>query len=301
MIPKIGLNYVPLHHGALIEGAELAEELGFESIWMGEHILTPLHDASTYPGAKLPFEPNSPFLDPLVVLSHVAARTTRLRLGTGVLLAPLREPFVTARALATVDALSGGRLDVGLGLGWSEEEFKVLGYDLPSRAKRLEEFIELLSVLFGDGPAEFHGETIDMPPMGFAPTSPQGARPLIHLGGHTARPLRRAALMADGWYGGSAAVPDAAEHVDTIRRIRNDAGLSMDGYILGLVMLHVPDRAHLEELAAIGIDRVVITPWRQADRPTYPGEAQDLAAVERLAAKIGLNDRSGAGHPTVDR
>lgn len=290
MIPKIGLNYVPLHHDALIEAAELAEELGFESIWMGEHILTPLQDDSTYPGAKLPFEPNSPFLDPLVALSHLAARTTRLRLGTGILLAALREPFVTIRALATIDALSGGRLDVGLGLGWSEEEFKVLGYDWPNRAKRLEEFIEVLSVLFGDGIAEYHGETIEMPPMGFAPKSPQGARPLIHLGGHTARPLRRAALVADGWYGGSAAVPGAAEHVDTIRRIRQDAGLSMDDFVLGLVMLHVPERDHLEELAAIGIDRVVITPWRQDDRPTYPGETRDLRAVERLAARIGLND-----------
>lgn len=288
MIPHIGLNYVPLHHDTLIEGAELAEGLGFESIWMGEHILTPIHDDSHYPGEQLPFEPDSPFLDPLVALSHVAARTSRLRLGTGILMAPAREPFATIRALATIDALSGGRLDVGLGLGWSEEEFDIIGFDWKTRAQRMEDFIEVMTLLFGDGPAEFHGKTIDMPPMGFGPKSLQGRRPLVHLGGHTPRALRRAALMADGWYGGSAAVPDAAQYVETITRTREEAGLSMDGFVFGLVMLHSPDRAHLEELAAIGIDRVVITPWRRADGPAFPGDTRDLSAVEDLATSIGL-------------
>lgn len=288
MIPDIGLNYVPLHHDTLIEGAELAESLGFESIWMGEHILTPIHDDSDYPGEKLPFEPSSPFLDPLAVLAFIAARTTRLRLGTGILMVPAREPFVTIRALATIDALSAGRLDVGIGLGWSEEEFGIIGYDWTTRAPRTEEFIDVLSALFGDGPAEYHGQTIDMPPMGFGPKSPQGPRPLIHLGGHTPRPLRRAALMADGWYGGSAAVPDAAQHIETIRRTREEAGLTMDGFVLGLVMLHTPSRAHLEELAALGVNRVVITPWRRPDGPAFPGDTRDLSAVENLAKSIGL-------------
>lgn len=288
MLPHVGLNYVPLHHDTLVEGAELAEKLGFESIWMGEHILTPIHNDSHYPGEKVPFDADSPFLDPLVALGHIAARTTRLRLGTGILMVPAREPFATIRALATLDALSGGRLDVGMGLGWSEEEFEIIGIDWKLRAQRTEDFIEVMTLLFGDGPAEFHGQTIDMPPMGFGPKSPQGARPLIHLGGHTPRPLRRAALMADGWYGGSAAVPDAAQHVDTIRQVREEAGLSMDGFVLGLVMLHTPDRAHLEELAEIGIDRVVITPWRRADRPAFPGDTRDLTAVEQLATSIGL-------------
>jgi probable F420-dependent oxidoreductase len=288
MLPEIGLNFVPLHHDTLVEGAELAERLGFESIWMGEHILTPVHDDSQYPGEALPFEPDSPFLDPLVSLAHIAARTTRLRLGTGILMAPAREPFATIRALATLDALSGGRLDLGLGLGWSEEEFDVIGFDWSSRAQRMEDFIEVMTLLFGEGHSEFHGKTIDMPLMGFGPKSPQGRRPLVHLGGHTPRPLRRAALLADGWYGGSAAVPDAARHVETIRKHREAAGLSMEGYVFGLVMLHVPDRAHLEQLAAIGIDRVVITPWRRANSPAFPGDTRDLSVVETLAKTIGI-------------
>ncbi|MET0886835.1 MAG: LLM class flavin-dependent oxidoreductase, partial [Mycetocola sp.] len=127
MIPKIGINFVPLHHEVLLDGCVLAESLGFESVWMGEHVLTPADDASHYPGEKKPFDSDSPFLDPLVALGHIAARTTALRLGTGILMATVREPFVTIRALATLDALSGGRLDAGLGLGWSMEEYSIIG------------------------------------------------------------------------------------------------------------------------------------------------------------------------------
>ncbi|MBC2865009.1 TIGR03619 family F420-dependent LLM class oxidoreductase [Streptomyces mexicanus] len=290
MIPKIGLNYVPLHHSLLVEGGRLAEQLGFEGVWLGEHIITPFEDDSRYPGEKLPFTHDSPFLEPLVVLGALAVTTRRLRLGTGVLMAPVRDPFLTARELATVDALSDGRLDVGLGLGWSREEYAILGRDWHKRGKRMDEFVHVLRALFDPDVCEFHGELLDMPKMGFAPRSPQGLRPPLHLGGHTPRALQRAALLGDGWYGGSAAVKDAAQYVDTITRHRLDAGLSMEGYQFSVVLLHRPTRGELETLSAAGVHRAVITPWRRADGPAHPGEFDDLDPVRALAKEIGLGE-----------
>jgi probable F420-dependent oxidoreductase len=289
MMPKIGVNLVPVTHDRLVEAAVTAEALGYESVWMGEHVLTPVAHTSAYPGRKLPFGVDSPFLEPLVVLGHLASATSTLRLGTGVLMLPVRAPVLTARAIATVDVLSGGRLDVGVGLGWMKEEYDALGRDWAARGARLEEMIAVMTGLFGDEVTEFHGDHVDAPAMGFGPKPVQRPRPKLHLGGHTPRALRRAARIADGWYGGSAAVDDMAAHVATLRREREAAGLDPDLFELSVVILHEPEPDELHELADLGLDRVVITPWRRDDGPAFPGDVAELSVLHRLAERLDLN------------
>lgn len=294
MLPKIGLNLVPVVPELLGDAAVLAEQLGFESVWMGEHVVTPVDQQSPYPGRKLPFGYDSPFLDPLVALSHVAARTTTLRVGTGVLMLPVRDPFITARELATLDVLSGGRLDVGAGLGWMKEEYAILGRDWSTRGARLEEMVTSITELFTADVAEYHGSHVDMPAMGFGPKPVQRPRPRLHLGGHTPRALRRAAVMGDGWYGGSAAIDDIDEHVAVLRREREAAGLDPDAFELSMVLLHEPEPDELRRLATCGLHRVVITPWRRPDGPAYPGDVSDLSLLEELAERLGLTPSGGS-------
>jgi probable F420-dependent oxidoreductase len=288
VLPEIGLNLVPVAADRLVDAAVLAEQLGYESVWMGEHVLTPVDQQSAYPGRKLPFGYDSPFLDPIVALSHVAARTTTLRLGTGVLMLPVRDPFITARELASLDVLSGGRLEVGAGLGWMKEEYEILGRDWSTRGARLEEMITVITELFTADVAEHHGAHVEMPAMGFGPKPVQRPRPRLHLGGHTPRALRRAARMGDGWYGGSAAIDDITGHVAVLRREREAAGLDPDAFQMSMVLLHEPEPEELHRLAGCGLHRVVITPWRRPDGPAFPGEVGDLSRLAQLAELLEL-------------
>jgi probable F420-dependent oxidoreductase len=291
-LPEVGVNLVPVAAECLVEAAVLAEGLGYESVWLGEHVLTPAGDLSAhYPGLSLPFEPGSPFLAPLVALGHIATATTTIRLGTGVLVLPVRDVFLTARELTTVDVLSGGRLEVGVGLGWMREEYEMLGRDWGTRAGRMEEFITVLDGLWTGKPFEYHGEYIDVPLMQMGPSPVQSPRPRLHLGGHTPRALARCAALGDGWYGGSAAVPFADRIVRSLLAQRRASGLPTAGFQISVVVLHRPTVDELADLAAVGVHRVVVTPWRRSGGPAFPGDFDDLRPLEALADELGLDRR----------
>jgi probable F420-dependent oxidoreductase len=185
--------------------ARHAEALGYHSLWAFQRLLYPLEPKNEYygaPGAGWP-KPFERALDPIVSLAWVAGATRSIRLGTSVLIMPFYQPSVLAKQLATLDIVSGGRLDVGLGLGWSEDEYEAVGIPFARRGARADEFLRCLLALWGDDPVEFRGEFYRVPRSRFEPKPLQRPRPPVTIGGYAPNALRRAATLADGYNGGN--------------------------------------------------------------------------------------------------
>ena len=202
--------------------ARHAEALGYHSLWAFQRLLYPLEPKNEYYGAPGPAWPK-PFeraVDPIVSLAWVAGATRTIRLGTSVLIMPFYQPSVLAKQLATLDIVSGGRLDVGLGLGWSEDEYEAVGVRFERRGARADEFLRCLTALWGDDPVEFRGDFYSVPRSRFAPKPLQRPRPPITVGGYAPSALRRAATLADGYNGGN--IPFAAM-VATLRQLAEAA------------------------------------------------------------------------------
>jgi probable F420-dependent oxidoreductase len=184
--------------------AHKAEELGFESLWIPEHILLPVNYKSPYPYSstgRMPAPPESPLHDPMLVLAYVAAITTKIRLATGIYVLPIRNPFTTAKAVASLDVLSAGRFILGVGIGWLEEEFEGVGSNFKDRALRSREYIELLKELWSSDDPVYHGKTVSIEGFRMNPKPVQKPHPPFVFGGSTEPSLRRTARLGDGWYG----------------------------------------------------------------------------------------------------
>ena len=296
---KIGLNIVWVKPECVVEFAQRAEELGFESVWSGEHICLPAGDADwwkKYPTAQaaeaagtsfsaedVAFAPDSLFLDPMIVLSHIAAATSRIRLGIGIYLLALRDPVLVGRTIASLDVLSGGRLDMGVGLGWSADEYQFTNNVWEKRGRRMNEMIRCLRTLFDDEHPEFHGEFFDFPPIGFQPKPTQRPRLPIHVGGGTPAAIRRAAQLGDGWYGMT-----GPSFLPMLREELKKAGREDDPFQISSIDLGGPlSQSRLDELVAEGVDRIVITPWPNTKVAEVGREGLD--DIERYARKIGLS------------
>ena len=185
------------------QAARFIESAGFFSLWVPEHVLFFPDYASRYPYAddgKVPGNPQG-VLDPFVALTYVAAHTQRLRLGTGICLVPQRQPVYTAKMVADLDFLSGGRVDFGVGIGWLAEEFQALGMDFRVRARRCDEYIRAMQALWSDGVSSFSGETLEIRPCYFNPKPVQKPHPPIYFGGESDAALARVATLGNGWYG----------------------------------------------------------------------------------------------------
>jgi len=183
--------------------AEGAEARGIGTIWVGEHVVLFEDYASRYPYAedgRIPAPPGSGLLEPLVTLTYLAARTTAVRLGTAMLLLPQRNPVYVAKEVSSLDWLSGGRVDLGIGVGWLKEEFDALNVPWERRGRRTDEYLEVLRTLWVDNPSVFHGETYDLAPCEMFPKPVQQPHPPIHIGGETPAALRRAARVGQGWH-----------------------------------------------------------------------------------------------------
>lgn len=198
-----------------------AEELGYDSLWTFQRLLSPVDEN----GADR-LEPQYRRVhDPLSVLAYVAGRTTRARLGVAVLNAPFYSPVMLAKSLATVDVVSRGRLDVGLGIGWLPEEFEAAGTPFEHRGARLEEFLAVLQSALTDGVVQHLGACYRVPPAHVEPKPLQRPRPPILLGGTAAPALRRAGRLADGWVSSSRADLAAIDRsIDVVKAAADDAG-----------------------------------------------------------------------------
>lgn len=188
----------------LTQVAKKAEELNFESVWIPEHLAIPVSINSPYPyseDGKFPGGPNAALHDSFVALSFVAACTEKIKLGTGVFVLPLRNPLAVAKAAASVDVLSQGRLLFGIGIGWLEEEFQATGMNFQDRAPRGREWVKILKALWTQETPEYAGRFHSFEPIGFNPKPVQKPHPPIIFGGETRAALKRTAALGDGWYG----------------------------------------------------------------------------------------------------
>ena len=214
--------------------AQRAEDLSFDHVWVSDHIIIPHEVASFYPYAAdgvAPFQRDNTYFEPLAALNFLAGCTTRVRLGTHVLILPYRNPVLTAKILATLDVLSGGRLILGAGVGWMEEEFQALGLDTyAQRGAVTNEYIRIFKELWTSDHPEFHGEHYAISEAGFLPKPIQKPHPPIWIGGHTNPAIRRAATLGDGWMPIGLRPPailepeELAEKIARLRRISARAG-----------------------------------------------------------------------------
>jgi probable F420-dependent oxidoreductase len=200
--------------------ARKAEELGFESLWIPEHIILPVEYKSPYPYSKngrMPAPPETPLHDPMLVLAFAAGITNKIRLATGIYVLPIRNAITTAKAVASLDVLSGGRFIFGIGIGWLEEEFEAVGMNYKDRAARTREYLAVMKELWTKDDPNFDGKTIHLHGVRFNPKPLQKPHPPVVFGGGTDPSLKRTARLGDGWYG-------IAENLDethhTIARLR---------------------------------------------------------------------------------
>ena len=279
---KIGVPLFLLPHRAMADVAACAESLRFESVWVPEHLVFPTEIRSRYPytaNGIPPIRVDAPHLDPLVTLTHIAAATRTIRLGTNVYILPLRHPLVTARVAVSVDHFSGGRLTLGVGAGWMEEEFVAAGIDFTTRGARMRECVRALRALWTEAEPSFHGKFFDFGPVKFEPKPVQTPSIPLVFGGETDTALRRAAALGDGWYGVGHTPESAARQVAKLRRLRGEAGREAVAFE-HTVSHGAPalDRDGVRRYEDAGIDRVVVLPWR------HGRDAQD--ALARLADAV---------------
>jgi probable F420-dependent oxidoreductase len=271
--------------GAL-EMARAADEAGFESLWTVEHVVYPDDYASAYPyspDGKMPAVPSSPIPDPLVWLSFVAGVTTRIRLATGILILPQRNPVVLAKELATLDHLSGGRMELGIGVGWLQEEFDALGVPWERRGARTDEYVAAMRALWATDGASFEGEFASFTRVSSNPKPAQGSIPVV-VGGHSRAAAERAGRLGDGFFPGKGSPAELAELMDIVRQTAADRGrdpgaIELTASTPGLFGSDPVGAA--EEMAAVGVTRLAVPSFVL----TKPTVAEGMAAfAERVIA-----------------
>ena len=272
---RFAITFGQLNPAFWLDAAVAADEVGFDSVWLPEHLVLPLQmSGQLVPGEEHPPIPaNTPVYDVGSWLGFVAARTTQIRLGTFVYLLGIRHPFVGARLFATLDKISGGRVEVGVGAGWMTNEWEAAGLDPRTRGARLDEAIDVCRRLWSEDVIEHHGEHFPFPPVMFEPKPAQGRLPIV-VGGESRRALRRAAEKGDGWIGMSHTPETVAPQVARLRDLEVAAG--RDAPVEVTVMGQVSDDADVEAFAAAGVDRLIVVPWRRSPE-----------AVESIAAFAG--------------
>ena len=240
-LPHIGPSASP---EAIVKVACKAEALGFDSLWALDRLLWPLQPTSKYPGnlqGKLPAVMQNTY-DPLTVLTFVGAQTKKIRLGTSVLVASYRSPAVVAKMGATLDLLSGGRFILGLGAGWSADEFASVNQKISERNEQTDEYIKALHMLWTEEEPCFEGKYYRVPRSIFLPKPLQKPHPPIWIGGNSRRVVRRAAELGDGWHPTNRLGPSVlAEEMKHLRELAHRAGRDPNGIVLSLRWNAFPD------------------------------------------------------------
>lgn len=294
---KVGLNIVPVRAASLAKAGRAAEAAGFSSVWLGEHLLMPASLESEYlSGAGTqPFDLDTPMLDPLLVLSHISAVTERVRLGVGVYLFPLRHPLLTAKLVATLDALSAGRIDFGFGTGWMKEEFDAVNATFTDRGALLDEGLSVMSALLTEHRPSVATPHFGFPPVGFEPKLSGGR---IIGGGYAPVALRRA-IQWDGWYGRIDRLHPSTNGVGgwnlgaveafcrAMRARVAAAGRENDAFTIIGALSSTATRPELESLHEAGLDEVVVNPFPKT-LGRHVGVTESLESVHEFAEAIGL-------------
>jgi len=283
---RLGLHALGIGSGserAVIEAvARAAEQQDFATLWSGEHVVMVDESASRYPYAddgKIAVPAVADWIDPMVCLSFAAAATTTIGLATGVLLLPEHNPVIIAKQAASLDKLSGGRFTLGIGIGWSREEFDALGVPFERRAARTADYVAAMRTIWRDDIASHAGEFANFTDIRVNPKPVRDGRVPVILGGNSEAALRRVAQWGDGWYGFNLRdADDAAVKLDTLHRLCWEAGRDRRQLRLA-VALSDPQPADARRLAELGVDELVLV----ASPPDDPAQAGEW--VRGLAAQ----------------
>jgi probable F420-dependent oxidoreductase len=257
-----------------------AERLGYESVWLPEHLMfTRKMSRSPHPGQEHPPVPaDTPIFDAFTYLGYLAGRTERLRLGTHVFNVGLRHPFTTARGVQTLDVLSGGRVEFGIGASWLEEEWDAVQLDFATRGRRVDEAIDVCKRLWTEDTVTHHGEFFSFEEAVFEPKPVQKPWPPILVGGESKAALRRAARLGDGWIGMAHTFESAAEQIVLLRTYLGEHG--RDAATFQIVLGGpVNSRDDIERWEALGVTRMIVSPWRRSP--------EAVEGVRRFAELLG--------------
>jgi len=274
------------HPENLVRIAQKAEELGYESLWCPEHLAVPLDMDSRYPysdDGRFPGPPGVALHDPLIALAFAAGCTKRIKLGTGVFVLPLRNPLAVAKAVASLDVLSGGRVLFGVGIGWLREEFDAVGMPWDDRAARGREWVKMLKTLWTEEEPSFSGRFHSFPKLGFNPKPVQKPHPPIIFGGETRPALKRTAELGDGWYGTAYTPESVREPLRLLKEFAEAAGRRFSDFevTVGLHRGQSPDRESILRFAEAGVHRLIVFAPGFMPRARY--ETDLLPAMERFA------------------
>jgi probable F420-dependent oxidoreductase len=255
--PTIGLFAINSHacasRKAAARIAALAEQLGYDSLWAGEHVVVPSPRVE-----PSPMEPDEPMLDPLVALAHVAAHTERIRLGTGVIILPQRNPLVLAKQVASLDVLCGGRLILGIGVAYLEPEMRAIGVPMQGRGARADEYLAAMRALWEHEEPSFHGRHARFEGVDAHPRPVQRPLPVV-VGGHTRAAHRRAARSADGWYGFMQGLRAMAEQRELMRAAIEETGRRRPLHV-SVTPARRLDEENVRAYAELGVERLIVAP-----------------------------------------
>ncbi len=276
---KFGLHSVNLHTcsypDAAARLARAAEAAGFESLWVADHVVLP-----DPPVAGRPMAPDMRLLDPIVSLTFLAAHTSRVLLGTGVIILPQRQAVVLAKQLASLDVLSNGRLIFGLGVGWCEPEMRSVGAPFAERGRVADDYLAAMRAVWTQPKPSHKGPYVSFDGVQAMPRPVQAPVPIV-VGGRTPPAFRRAVTQGHGWYGFGL---DVAETQKFVTALRETAKKHPRPPALGTLEisvtppgLDVPDKATVDAYAAAGVHRLILRPRPDMDAP----------ALERFAADAG--------------
>jgi len=274
---------------SIADRARDLERAGFDSLWVSDHVVLPEQISSYYPfeaDGIANWPSDQPWVETIVVLATAAAATERVRIGTAVIVVPQRNPVLLAKQVGSVDAVSGGRIDLGVGAGWLREEFEALDSDFDSRGPRLEEWIELMRACWTGRPQGKEWPHYSLPAGTLMLPPPAQLVPVL-VGGHTKAALRRAGQYGDGWLGQQAvtnlSTDDLAREIATIRDAAVKAGRDPDALRILLRLVESATRhdevaAAIPSLARVGVDEIII------DIDPFTGDPASANAVLRAAS-----------------
>jgi probable F420-dependent oxidoreductase len=276
---KYGLHGVNLNTCAYPDAAarigRAAEAAGFESLWVADHVVLP---DPPVPGR--PMAPDMRLLDPVVALTYLAAHTSRIKLGTGVIILPQRQALVLAKQLASLDVLSNGRLIFGLGVGWCEPEMRSVGAPFKERGRVSDDYLAAMRAVWTQPKPAHHGSYVTFEAVQAMPRPVQAPIPIV-VGGGSAPAYRRAVTQGHGWYGFGLDVETTRKRVSALQEAARTAKRPAELGPLEISVTppgyDVPDRATIDAYAQAGVHRLILRP-----QPTM-----DAAALERFASETG--------------